>query len=175
MLGRQTKLEEKILNARRRVWVVSPYLSRETCSMLLELALRGVDVRLVTSPEGIKACPRLHPEAAKIKLLGALAHVIPLVLVALDILTPLEGALVIMALLALIAIRYWNTRYGVVPGIKYEVVRGLHAKAFIIDDEAYVGSANFTVSGLRRNIEYMTSVDTRELEEQLRAVFKVFH
>ncbi len=41
-------IEPLIRNARRRLWIVSPYISREYAELLVEKAHQGVDVRVVT-------------------------------------------------------------------------------------------------------------------------------
>ncbi|NPA96392.1 MAG: hypothetical protein GXO32_02170 [Crenarchaeota archaeon] len=41
-------IEPLIRNARRRLWIVSPYISREYAEILVEKARQGVDVRVVT-------------------------------------------------------------------------------------------------------------------------------
>jgi len=49
--GMEDSLVERFRRAERRLWVVSPWVSKEYVSVLLEAKARGVDVRLITTDD----------------------------------------------------------------------------------------------------------------------------
>ncbi len=58
------------------------------------------------------------------------------------------------------------------PNYSVKILQNLHAKLYIVDDRAWVGSPNLTESGLFHNIELLIEVDDRdELFHQLLNVF----
>lgn len=168
------------LYSSRRVVVVSPWISRETASILLELASRGVEVSLITTSDpkpyhvkgltaliGVKRTakrtgdPRLARLGLSLLALGSL----------LSLLSALLSGALSSGLLAVVVVGVATVLTGLYVLLKYRVrtvlvehyypkikellvtSSRLHAKLILTDDAVGIGSLNFTESGLSSNIE----------------------
>ena len=151
----------------RRVFIVSPWISRETAKILVDLASRGVEVHLVTTndplPSHVKGLitlisvekrlkkpgkPRLARAGLRMLIVGGLLGIA---------LPPLGVALFITGLL--LFLRYapvFEEHYY--PRINELIVTSskLHAKIILTESTVGLGSLNFTEAGLTENIECFT-------------------
>ena len=122
--GAGKEIVEAIENAKKRIWVCSPFISSRYANILVRKALAGVDVKVVTSPKNDSEV--------------------------FDILKRI------------------NVR------VSYEVF--VHAKMYIIDDVAYTGSMNLTVSGVEKNVEIIQRHENegvKKLEEEFIKIWEI--
>jgi predicted transcriptional regulator len=151
----------------RRVFIMSPWISRETAKTLVDLASRGVEVSLITTndplPSHVKGLTTLISVEKRLKKPGkprlARAGLCMLIVGGLlgIALPPLGVALFITGLFLLL-------RYAPVfeelyyPRISELIVTSskLHAKLILTESAVGLGSLNFTEAGLTENIECFT-------------------
>jgi phosphatidylserine/phosphatidylglycerophosphate/cardiolipin synthase-like enzyme len=169
--------------ARRRLLIVSPWLSPACADMALRKQREGVSTVIVTTNEGGRdhqlALSRLvkrRKRAVAPRRWGLLAPGAALFLGGLCSL-PLAGPPSLLLLAAggiLCRAGRGRTERYLAPLVDRLVLyleeeRPLHAKVYVADDMVAVGSANFTVSGLRRNIECVAFADA-SAEETIRQI-----
>jgi phosphatidylserine/phosphatidylglycerophosphate/cardiolipin synthase-like enzyme len=146
---------------------VSPWISRETAKILVDLASRGVEVCLVTTndplPSHIRGLIALIGVKKEVKKPGkpgfmrAGFYMFIAGLILLLILPPLSAILLIAGL-------FLYLRYKPVleehyyPRISELIVTSskLHAKVILTESAVGLGSLNFTEAGLTENIECFT-------------------
>jgi len=132
-----------LLLAERYVYVVSRWISPEYARRLVDMARRGVEIRVLTSDDKEKH----HQESLKILV---------------DSLKPPRSILFRRG--------DWqppNMELGVIRE------RYLHVKMYLWDDKAaVVGSANFTQNGLWSNIEHIVIFDQPEEIEMIKRDFQ---
>ncbi len=58
--------------------------------------------------------------------------------------------------------------------LKLRVLESLHAKLYIIDEHAFIGSINFTEAGLEQNIELVLSISKTQDAELFNELEKAF-
>jgi phosphatidylserine/phosphatidylglycerophosphate/cardiolipin synthase-like enzyme len=169
--------------ARRRLFIVSPWLSPACADMALRKQREGVSTVIVTTNDGNEnhrlALSRLVERRKRVvapRRWGLLAPGAALFLGGLCLL-PLAGPPSLL-LLAAGGILCWagrgRTEQRLIPLVDRLVLyleeeRPLHAKVYVVDDRVAVGSANFTVSGLRRNVECVAFADA-SAEETIRQI-----
>jgi phosphatidylserine/phosphatidylglycerophosphate/cardiolipin synthase-like enzyme len=151
----------------RRVFIVSPWISRETAKILVDLASRGVEVSLITTndplPSHVKGLTTLISVEKRLKKPGkprlAGAGLCMLIVGGLlgIALPPLGVALFITGLLLFLRytpvfeeLYYLRIRELIVTSSK------LHAKIILTESAVGLGSLNFTEAGLTENIECFT-------------------
>ena len=182
------------LYSSRRVVVVSPWISRETASILLELASRGVEVSLITTsdlkPYHVKGLTALIEVKRVAKKTGdsRLAR-LGLSLLALgSLLSPLSALLsgvLSSGLLAVVVVGVATALAGLYVFLKYRVrtvlvehyyskikellvtSSRLHAKLILTDDAVGIGSLNFTEAGLSSNIECFAWISDLRVHRQV--------
>jgi len=151
----------------RRVFIVSPWISRETAKILVDLASRGVEVSLITTndplPSHVKGLTTLIGVEKRLKRPGkprlARAGLYMLIVGGLlgIVLPPLGVALFIIGLLLLLKYTpVFEEHYY--PRISELIVTSskLHAKIILTESAVGLGSLNFTEAGLTENIECFT-------------------
>jgi len=188
-----------IRSAKRKIWVVSPWISSEVAQLLIQKHTEGVDTKLITTlnmtPSHIQALSQLLERKKElvrpqhrglliagyiIVLFGLLASII--LLVAPEI-TPIVYALptlliVVIVGLVLLALGMGVKRSYLTPIIGegnlviHRDEQSLHAKLLICDDIAVIGSANMTWSGLHRNIEIIVVIRNPQLVRRLEDFFE---
>jgi phosphatidylserine/phosphatidylglycerophosphate/cardiolipin synthase-like enzyme len=183
------------LYSSRRVVVVSPWISRETASILLELASRGVEVSLITTSDpkpyhvkGLTALievekvakrtgdPRLARLGLSLLALGSLLSLLSALL---------SGALGGGVLAVVVVVGVATALTGLYVLLKYRVrtvlvehyyskikellvtSSRLHAKLILTDDAVGIGSLNFTEAGLSSNIECFAWISDLRVHRQV--------
>jgi len=151
----------------RGVFIVSPWISRETAKILVDLASRRVEVHLVTTndplPSHVKGLTMLIGVEKRLKKPGkprlARAGLYMLIVGGLlgIALPPLGVALFVTGLL--LFLKYtpvFEEHYY--PRISELIVTSskLHAKIILTESAVGLGSLNFTEAGLTENIECFT-------------------
>jgi len=150
----------------RRVFIVSPWISRETAKILVNLASRGVEVHLITTndplPSHIRGLTTLIGVKKEVKKLGKpgfaragfYMFIVGLILLTLP---PLGTILSIAGLFLYLRYRpVFEEHYY--PRISELIVTSskLHAKIILTESAVGLGSLNFTEAGLTENIECFT-------------------
>jgi len=186
--GLEGFLLERLRRAEKRLYVVSPWVSKEYVDVLLEAKSRGVDVKLITTDDLIPA----HREALKMLLTprrelvrrgSRTARVVGLVLILLGLIAavPTAGLGLVIALAGAVVLiargldRY-RVRYVSQLGDGLVVYssrpgRTIHAKIYVVDDAVAIESANLTAAALRENFEALCWIrDPKIVEEVVRAL-----
>ena len=152
-------LEKEVTIAGERVWVVSPWVSPRLLELLGDRAPE-IDVRLAT---------REAPLGLRVK---RFAPSLPLFLaasVAFFVSRPIALALLLAGLFLALKPSSKRLRFTRLPD-------DVHVKAYIIDNTAYLGSVNFTESGLFYNYESLIAFKDRrtvsEIEKEIRRLFR---
>jgi len=183
--GLEEFLMERLRRAERRLWIVSPWVSREFIPILLEARSRGVDVRLITTDD----LTPMHRKALKLlitprkelvrrgnrfaKIIGSILTVMGLVAA---IFTGVLGLIVLLVGLIVLSVWgadeyrvYYISQLGDQNLQVYHVEPGkmIHAKIYVVDDMLGVGSLNLTTAGVRNNIEALCWVKSPELVENV--------
>ncbi len=193
-------IEGLLAKAKKRVWVVSPWISEKYARALNKLASRKVDVKVVTSDDynnwsHRRALDILFHEQEFVKteveetnngilaILGLLFFLAGLG----SVFTNVGVAAILLGIGTLLAIIYFgtsSTREREILSVKpYPLVElyifnwgggdeQLHSKIYIIDDVAIIGSANLTESGLFRNIEFVAVIRNPELIKEIEDLFE---
>ncbi len=165
--GAGKEIEEAIRRAGRRVIVISPWIGKEEARLLDTISSRA-EVTVVTLPEGNPALDVLSE--------GYL-H-IPTLLLALALL--FSGAYLAILYLPLLLLSLLSVPLFFLARRKrlkrwVRTAKNLHAKVYVVDDVLYLSSANFTPSGLRRNVEFVVIVrDEKVVEEVVRRINTLF-
>lgn len=158
-------IEQALRSAKKRIIVVSPWISEEYALLLRQKAESGVDVRLVVSrpseSEGaLKHLMRwnLRPEYAVLLLLAL--FILTASLLSSLIIPALMGGVLLLLSLFLILHRS--------PAVDLRTPEPfIHAKVYVADGRAYLSSANLTRAGLHENVEFVVEVDDPQLVERI--------
>jgi len=188
-VGREAgkSLLDAIARAKRRLIVVSPWLSAATTELVTRKQQKeGVKVEITTTND-----PSPNHQRALIKLVevgrrtvgnrkptvqaGGMVLAFAGVLTFLANLFGPNSFLVAAGLAGAGAVLFQLGRPRVERYCKlkierlrvYDAVAGplVHAKVYVIDDEAVVGSTNFTVTGLRHNVEGLAFLNGKGLAD----------
>jgi len=181
-------LIERLRRARRRLWIVSPWVSKEYVDVLLEAKARGVDVRLITTDDLIPA----HREALR-KLIerrrelvrrgsrAAKAAGLALTLLGIAIAASTLVLGLTLLFVGAVALLGWGldryrVRYVSKLGDGLIVFsskpgRTMHAKIYVVDDTVGIGSANLTEAAVRGNFEALCWIrDPKIVDEVVEAL-----
>jgi len=168
---------EKLYSS-RRVTIISPWISRETANILLDLSSRGVEVHLITTsdpqPYHIRGLGLLisaerrvvKPGKPRLVKTGLVLSIIGFLLI--PLMPPVGAVLVATGLLMVFKYRTIYTEHYY-PRIRELLVTSskLHAKLILTDSALGIGSMNFTESGLLTNIECFAWITDPQVREQV--------
>jgi len=174
----------KFQKAERRLWIVSPWVSKEFIPILLEARSRDADVRLITTddltPTHREALKRLiTPERELVRRGSRFAKIVGLILIVAGfIATMFIAVLIMMSLIGFMILFergidryrvYYVSQLGDQNLQVYHVEPGkmIHAKLYVVDDMLGVGSPNLTTAGVKRNLEVLCWVKSPELVENI--------
>ena len=171
-------------DAKKRLWIMSPWISEEYMELALGKKVAGVDVRVMTSndyvpgqKEAISKLIESHqrvarPERKDLKYTG-----IGLVVGGLVLIPVTAGVSLIISFVGLVLFllgresqqTYWVSKLGDgnLKIFESSPYKSVHAKVYIADDFIAIGSANLTGNGTKRNIEGMVSMYGEELATQV--------
>lgn len=179
-------LEDILVSAKKRLWIVSPWLSPKYAEFLVKKSKEGVDIKLITTNDYEN---EQHKESLKILIEKREENVIKnaRVLLGVSIIfliiglsgligTP-YGILFIAGGMVLLFLSFWKKRVFI-PKIPLTVIDKFadftHSKIYLIDDKiGAVGSANFTDSGFWRNVETIVLIKGEKLVKKLEEVYKI--
>jgi len=176
------KLLSLVAGAKNRLVIVSPWLSPASADLIVKKQEEGVDVTVVTSnsPEN-----KTHQEALARLIRSKRERVHPLQWLALPpgVSLVLGGVYLALCMTSLVAsvvsavagvVLCWfgsrtkTRRYSAVGTLAVMPSEPfLHAKLYVADDDVAVSSANFTVSGMRHNLECVTFLNGRGVAEDV--------
>ncbi|MBA7501440.1 Cardiolipin synthase A [subsurface metagenome] len=139
--------EDLLISAKKRLWVISPWIAPEYAELAVKKKRDGVDVQIVTTDHPIN-------NAAIKKLLETKVEVT-------------EGKI-----LGFIPTRKERTYHISKIGednliVQYQSARFTHAKIYIVDDIGVIGSVNLTWKGLWYNIEVLVVIKDKKAVEKL--------
>lgn len=174
------KLLSFVAGAKRRLVVVSPWLSPACADLAVKKQEEGVDVTVVTSrspenkahQEALSRLVRMKRQRAHPRQRLALPPGIFLLLG--GIYLALTSSIVVGLVSAAVgAVLCWvgrrtktHLRSTVGTLLVYMPSEPLlHAKLYVADDGVAVSSANFTVSGMRHNLECLTFLQGQDIAE----------
>ncbi len=180
-------LLREIKKVKKRIYVVSPYLSEEMIELLRRKAQEGVDVKLLTNDvKALKAGDKTRTKRSikeglkeEIETFFTVIFWTFVLGMAAAAYKPLQKAIaVLIALIFTLYFFYLNykalsffwglfTRPFRKSETSFEVKIPLdfvHAKLYIVDEKAYMGSANFTKSGMYSNVECLAEMGKDEAE-----------
>lgn len=189
--GVGNSLIEALDSAGERVWIVSPGLDSKYAGKLREKSENGADVRLLTDPRLIE--PEVFRELFSreeidrrgflydYRFLFLFLTVFSLVGVGLGInfRSPFTAIPV-----ALSVVSAGLTLMAYISGgedVKYTVPLDLrllesgeltNSRIYILDDKAFVGSADLTGDGLWKNIEVLFELRSREMKKNIETAFE---
>jgi phosphatidylserine/phosphatidylglycerophosphate/cardiolipin synthase-like enzyme len=168
-IGKAQTLLSLIENAKRRILVVSPFISPACAKLILQKQREGVSAAIVTTMHSQRIFPLLLEKRKEqvsprrpwllahgaILILGGLALCLRAILTSTS---PLMPAIVLAAGIILCLAGRGKTRKYLASRIEALIVdleedNPLHAKIYVVDDIVAIGSANFTVSGMKNNLE----------------------
>ncbi|MCK5333153.1 MAG: phosphatidylserine/phosphatidylglycerophosphate/cardiolipin synthase family protein [Candidatus Aenigmarchaeota archaeon] len=194
-------LEDLLLNAKKRIWIVSPWISKKYASLLLKKHQEGVDVKLITTTsynntKHIDAVNSLIGQKALVdkdaflefkknrNLIGGVCGLF-------FFLSLIAKSLFFFFLSAFLLTIYFTYKknvgcYEYNSPFPLKVCKTIysdhcpndfiHSKIYLIDNSGAVGSANLTEAGLWNNVETFVTLKNKEvvvaLEKEFEMLFK---
>lgn len=178
---------QHLKDARQRLWIISPWLSVEYVSLVLEKVQAGVDVKVITSDDYIGGQKQAIRELLekRTRVTRAENKTLKYLGIGISILGFLFGIakypwLLLFVLVGIFLYRfgrekiedYWTSRIGTESLKILPHNQGLfHAKVYIADNWLVIGSANFTHGGLQYNAEAIAKMQSEELISSLSEIF----
>ncbi len=164
-------LEGEIHDAKRRLWIVSPWISEHYALLLVKKCNNGVDVRLITTND--------YANKAHVKALMALSQtknrfLVPLTLVSTGFAILFKELIGILAAIVLV-MAYFLTKRAKAKirlTIKDKLTDFIHSKIYIVDSKAMISSANLTRSGMNRNSEALVVFDKASIVEWIAEMYE---
>jgi len=182
--GMEDFLVERLRRARRRLWAVSPWISKEYVQVLLKVKARGVDVRLITTddliPTHSEALRKLIRRRAELVRHGSRAAraagltlifsgLISAVFTAgLDLLIAFVGVVVLIGWeLDRYRVRYVSKLGDGLVVFRSKPGRTIHAKIHVVDDVVGMESVNLTEAAVRGDFEALCWIRNPEIVEEV--------
>lgn len=186
-MGRKVSshFEDALSHAKKRVWILSPWLSIKSAKSLVDRSNAGIDVKVFTTndftPGHRKAMRELLQSKKELISQGktwakwvGVALLITGIATAISM-SPIMAVLIAAGIALWVALgrdrfkKYWNCKIGDenLVVFSYSPGRSVHAKVFLIDDLVVIGSPNFTDAGLERNLESISVIRSDELAEKM--------
>ena len=194
-------LEDMLLNAKKRIWIVSPWISKKYATLLLKKHQEGIDVKLITTTsynnaKHIDAVNSLIRQKALVdegaflefkknrNLIGGACGI----LFFLSLLTKSSFFFFLSAFLLIIYLAYKKNvgHYEYNSPFPLKVRKTIysdhcpndfiHSKIYLIDNSGAIGSVNLTEAGLWNNVETFVKLKNKEvvaaLEKEFEKLFK---
>jgi len=186
--------EDLLISAKRRLWVVSPWISPEYADLILKKKAEGVDVQVITTNDYrntkhretlrrlMETKTEINQGSLRGKVIALVLGVFAVLLIALNP-TAVTGGIAFLILicagvvgwLSLTKSRiYWASAIGDENEkliVCDKLSRFTHSKIYIIDDTGAVGSANLTRSGLWNNLETLVIMRDKNTVNQPARIF----
>ncbi len=175
-------IEDLIVSAKQRVWIISPWISEKYADLLLKLKEKNIDVKLVTSNDKLneKSIKKLIEEVIQFKVKGLKRMIYISICISLifinifyfNLLTFIFSSL----LFSLFAYELIKKEKLIHKKIDVEIVdrveNFMHSKIYLIDEYAIITSANFTESGFWRNYEFAIIIKNPEISKKVSKYFE---
>jgi phosphatidylserine/phosphatidylglycerophosphate/cardiolipin synthase-like enzyme len=192
--GVGNQLTEAVNKAENRIWVVTPWISKKYAKQLVKKHDNGVDVKLMTTDDlGNSAQKKSlnylidtwkEEKGQDLSWLRKTGYGLILGGLALAALAQ-SPAPTLISVLGAGAAGYGHVMDDfrkvtkIQKNMAFQMFNGdyhshsslTHSKIYILDDQVFVGSANFTEHGLWQNIEVMFQFQDEELKEEARDIF----
>lgn len=176
-------LVKRLVEARKRVWVISPWLSSEYVDLLIVKAREGVEVKIFTTDDALR--PHLEalskliyidkvfvkPGNPKLRAISAVAIAIGLIL------APINYVFLALAIGGLVLYAFSRDRYKRIYRCKLgedslfvyksKPTGMLHAKVYIVDNAVALGSVNLTRTSILNNIEVLVWISDELTAESM--------
>jgi len=176
-------LEDLIGSAKQRIYIVSPWISPKYAELLLKKREKGCDVFLITTNDSSNT-QHLHSlqilleknvEASKFKRYTKYLFALSIFFLLLGILSPFSFILAIFVLGICVYLFFQKEKVSFsfkIPMIVYNKDNDFtHSKLYILDDTAVISSANFTESGLWKNIEEVVVFSDKQTVDEIVGIF----
>jgi len=213
--GSGKKIQESIENAKRRIWVMSPYISPETVNILFDKYDRDVNIKIFTNEREVEKVRKGQSKASNFivesssadhkKLTKYIIFLVSTVLLGffgtfLVVQNLLKSPILIVDTSNLIGFgmlvaayflfktslrtKFMNYSYASKLPIYFlkdpyasytadqrEKIPYVHSKVYLIDDEVFFGSVNFTNEGFTTNIETRFRTESKVVIEKVVEMF----
>jgi phosphatidylserine/phosphatidylglycerophosphate/cardiolipin synthase-like enzyme len=176
-------LEDLIGSAKQRIYVVTPWISPKYAELLLKKKEKGCDVFLITTNDtsntqhfhSLQILLEKNVEAPKFKKNAKYLFAISIFFMLLGIFLSFSFILGAFLLGIYIYLFFQKERVSFsfkIPMIVYNKDYDFtHSKLYILDDIAVISSANFTESGLWKNIEEIVVFSDKQTVDEIVGVF----
>lgn len=163
-------LEREIHDAKRRLWIVSPWISERYAILLAKKCDSGVDVRLITTNDYTN---RGHARALR-ALSQRKDHLISLALVSIGFAILFREPLGMLVAVALVIVHFLHRRDKIMVRltIKNKAANLVHSKIYVVDSKAMISSANLTYSGLKKNYEALVIFEKESVVESIAKTYE---
>jgi len=164
-------LEDFLVSAKKRLWVISPWVSPKYAELLLKKKEEGVDIKLITTNDygnkqhrdslvkliGKEYKPLLK-NSRRFLIVSLILFVISLIFFAIE--AGLGAFIMTLSIIGLILSLLKSSKFvSNIPLIAYDKRSDFtHSKIYVTEKMGAVGSANFTESGFWRNIEVIAII-----------------
>ncbi len=164
-------LEGEIHSAKRRLWIVSPWISERYALILAKKCNDGVDVRLITSNDYAN---RDHARALRALSQGRNRFLLPLALVSIGFAILFKEQVGLLVAIALVMSYFLPKRTKPKVGltIKDRLTDFVHDKVYVVDSRAMIGSANLTNAGMKRNSEALVVFDKASVVDGIAKMYE---
>lgn len=169
---------------KRKLWVMSPWLSTCYIPFLIEKKSKGTDVRVITTDdytpthrEAMRALTEskketVRPENRRLKLIGIILTIVGLISA-----IPTFGIGLVLTVVGIIVYSRGREKFVIhfiskigddnLRVYHSDPYRPIHAKVYVADDQVAFGSANLTKGGAEENLESLTWIKSPEFARQM--------
>ncbi len=178
-------LEDELIGVKNRMWIITPWISKEYARLLLKKKEDGVDVKLITTDENSNKDSLLYLIEKRVE--PSYSNIPPCIkpLSVLMILSSIvfiksESGLWFILMIGGFILAYlaFSTKTVYVPKIPLTIIAKqgyddfTHSKIYILDKKAVVGSANLTKKGLWHNWESIAIIKNENIVKEIARVFE---
>jgi len=176
-------LEDLIGSAKQRIYIVSPWVSPKYAELLLKKKEKGCDVFLVTTNDisnsqhlhSLKILLEKNVEAPKFRKYLKHFFALSVLFMLFGIFLPFFFILSIFMFVVSFYLFFQKEKVNFsfkIPMIVYNKDNDFtHSKLYILDDIAVISSANFTESGLWKNIEEIVVFSDKQTVDEIVGIF----
>lgn len=164
-------LESEIHDAKRRLWIVSPWISERYAFLLAKKCDNGVDVRLITTNDYTN---KGHARALRALSQRRKWYLISLALVSVGVAIIFKEpvGMLIAAALVIAYLLPKRDKAKVRLTIKNHLTDFVHSKIYVVDSKAMISSANLTYSGLKKNYETLVIFEKESVVESIAKTYE---
>ncbi len=176
-------IDKLVFNNDKNLMIISPFISASYLKKLIDLSKKK-KIFVVTSEKGVNEDQIKGYLSKKFRTFQLLLYSLIVFIFALAISLYLKLALLELIftyldliILIFLLLVYWlnkNKKARNYKNIQFKIVKEkfIHEKVYIGDSEAITGSANFTYSGLHKNLEQLDIIKDKGEIEKLKKHFQ---